>query len=33
MGCMSDFYLPAFDDWPYVLVHGDLQPFNIIINI
>jgi hypothetical protein len=29
---MSDFHLPAFDDAPHVLVHGDLHHSNIIIN-
>jgi hypothetical protein len=29
---ISDFHLPAFDDAPHVLVHGDLHHSNIIIN-
>jgi hypothetical protein len=29
---ISDFHLPAFDDGPHVLVHGDLHPSYIIIN-
>ncbi|KAF2016708.1 hypothetical protein BU24DRAFT_321689, partial [Aaosphaeria arxii CBS 175.79] len=29
---MSDFHLPALDNEPHVLVHGDMNPSNIIIN-
>jgi len=29
---VSSYHIPAFDKQPHVLVHGDLQPSNMIVN-
>ena len=32
LGRVNEFYVPALNDAPHVLVHGDLQASNIIVN-